>query len=912
MQSDLPGVIRGMSGQLIAKNVADWDEGDVQVLERMRGLVGKMMREATNLPLATEVSAEVEGLSRLHSRHRFSLVKTELDGLVGRLKTIEGRDEALALAEDTAALFERSYPLLHELDARHKGLALVATFDQKAKPLNDWFSWMGARERSLTLSSQLGRALCGASSVPSLIASNAKSAQEVSLHPDHSAVLKVMTPQAEEEETLLAHLMALSGAAGLMPGVRVRGSVKRGIPQEVRQRGHDERFVSRKRRALLEARLTVGGFKRFSSARHLFILAPEGAHLFPVTEGLEAEFRYAEGATYRVGQEEIDFKELTLRYYEGMITSDQPIMRKEASSLVRIEHHQKLKMALAGDEDGSWAASYQWEVDGRILPYHQLKADFEAGLVTEASAVRARRNRLCVIRDDESLKRALEAPWDCFLPQMVTAHRTNGANKVKRMVAKPYRHEMLLAHEVAQIPDLHAAIVARLTPQAAYTRELITEFQMLDLHDHNIGYAPVETKERVELRRGRYSYTLSDGTRRHRVELEQMTAEYLSGVLAAKPKIRIRGPVDPAARTRLMEVLNGPWEYVLFDLDLSIGEGNVLRERKGSYNIPLRCCLLEGPEASLPYTPQVLAQLEEFDQAFDRVLIPWINRWDAPFRRRLSAEVNQELDRLLEPILSQFSLTEARRGAASANEVTFMSLRKDFVAALEQCTSIWQFLDKATPKGLSDPVCQSDTFESIARRAGISVDELYILNKEAIETYNEGFAREWWSPPLGKQLKIGSSLCSQEAVGQRRQIAHQLFPRLSFAQRAALIERGERRRAYLKAFFDLEAGGDVADFLAAPNPLNSLERKEQWDRADLIARVRPTFRNLACVRYPLLADTLTFLHLTKGSSESVGHWGVDLASLTQRKKVSHYGSVPGVKEVGTSLRRAIRAFKKST
>ncbi len=844
--------------------------------------------------------------------------------------------EVKGIGAEFKPIYDRHVVALREIAGRYPQLDLFGIYADTLGPILKMGTILPVREQVMRLAASMGQAITGAGQVPAHLSGTAGSAQDVYVHAEQRAVLKKMTPRAADEEETLSQLMMLAGVGQVVPAMMAKKMTHREVPFSERQRGYEDRNLDP---------LLVDGIKRkmsravgetYLAANGLFTGAGARPYFVPLVEEREEAYTYAEGGVYLVDGEAdpIPFKELQARYLRGTLRAEAQVQRIGLGSVVQLKDDKSLIAALGEKGQPKWAKRRRWRVKDiggwTELSFRDLKARFSKGQLPATTWVQAmQRGEVRRWKKMKRLRNALETPWTYELPQLI-AKGTWGTERVEAVWAKGYRQEMLLNNRLRSDPDLHEAVIDRLTPESEFTREMTSEFQMMDLHGNNLGYAPVEAPARVALRDYTYSYSLDDGTARHGVSLERVTKDFLRGLIADIGTVQADQPIDPALLAQLPGVVDGPWEYVLFDLDLSMGEGNDLRTHSGRVNVPLRSCLFKGGEGAIPYSEATLARLRAFDRDFDEVMIPWINRWDTPLRQALTPAQNRELDTLLEPSLAedQYSLAKSRRGLGRTT-VNNGTLQKRFGETAKngaQYQPIWQFLKEHLPDEwyLSERVVRGETLEDIAARHRILPDTLRFLNFDLLAAHNVGKPHGQWELPVGERLKVRYDLDDPDgiAVEERKALARQLFPRLTHGQRTALVERQTRRRDYLAAYKAL-AGAKPANrmqamrvFLARSDlPLDVVELEEfrQQLAVDqfqhLVDRCAPTYENLARVKYPLLANTYRLLEEMEGAdtaATSIGHFRVNLGvDVVAPARAYPYSLDPTVQTLADALEQGI-------
>ena len=292
------------------------------------------------------------------------------------------------------------------------------------------------------------------------------------------------------------------------------------------------------------------------------------------------------------------------------------------------------------------------------------------------------------------------------------------------------------------------------------------------------------------------------------------------------------------------DLKDASWEFVLFDTDHALSESNEIQtqKRKGNLEtiIPLRSVLLACDWKDKPLNVKTLKMLQDSER--DRRVRQWVNRSDAPIRRFFNDP--QKIDALLKKIIEQekYTLSYHRR---QGENLTLKELRLLFgsdVSNLDDHRELWEAVQKQ-------------------------------------------LSTSGWIKTNG----IIKDLTSNSPSGQmqRKRIALQLFPRLSWKQRDALFERQNQRTEYLQNYaclrkikkYSKECLNDLKQIIKSKSaPLSTVKRKEFLERialfqkddrlknsadfmslfrnlqTDLSAAFTPTYFNLVKAMYPLLAD----------------------------------------------------------
>jgi hypothetical protein len=272
---------------------------------------------------------------------------------------------------------------------------------------------------------------------------------------------------------------------------------------------------------------------------------------------------------------------------------------------------------------------------------------------------------------------------------------------------------------------------------------------------------------------------------------------------------------------KLENLLKSKWVINLFDHDRVLAESRFLQvcfyQNQLNFMIPLRSCFLD-----LPFKDKILIKealdLLHLQIEKDELIQAWMQNQDAPIRKRLSPEKNQELDIILKGLLENFDLSERIK---RDNNISWAKLKEEFTDELAiKAPELWSFLEK----NLKTPYFTS--------------------------------------------------------MQNRKQILLNLFPRLTFKQQEALMGRMNSRKDYLKTYERLKNLKNESELEEACEqflkvaPLGTIEYQEnllKFEEAkkahpneklplllsfkeSLLEKWAPTYFNLMCTMYPLLKD----------------------------------------------------------
>lgn len=472
--------------------------------------------------------------------------------------------------------------------------------------------------------------------------------------------------------------------------------------------------------------------------------------------------------------------------------------------------------------------------------------------------------------------------------------------------AKPYIEGLMTFNDLLKNEALSRRVLERLDQNSEIKAVLTAEFQFLDLHAGNLGVVPILAQEHEHFRDLSFAYGLKTG-----VPFHSLVEEFLSGNInentkiffSSKDKQTKAAAFQPIkAIPGLLKALNSPWEFVLFDMDRALAESNELQiqRRQGvlESSIPFRSVLLGFSWKSNPLSRETIETLQ--DPSRDERVRNWVSRKDAPVRKWMRHP--EQIDRLLKKEIEQEKYTlSAHR--IQGKEMTVEELRKTFsedLSSLDNYPEIWNAIqqelsaDRSTGWFKPYRVRQDETLAEIAQKHHLSTDELMALNRQHTP---DSIIRP------GTKLRVKDDLTSQSpsAERQRKKIAAQFFPRLSWKQRDALFERQVRRNEYLQ---NVQRLASIKEY--SPNVLNDVktiilshstplstnlkneflhqidelmnvnERKEGLNEftalmKELNEQFTPSYFNLVKAMYPLLADVHELLfYLSKHNAQTAG------------------------------------------
>lgn len=494
--------------------------------------------------------------------------------------------------------------------------------------------------------------------------------------------------------------------------------------------------------------------------------------------------------------------------------------------------------------------------------------------------------------EDSELKMALNISWGILSGEIITAK----GSPLTRVVATPF----IDMHIISNANETYLnRIFERMTPESEFQAILTGELQFLDMHAANLGVAPEPNEEYMRFKDLIFRVEPTNITFKFFLE------KYLKGEIPQDEIITYtEGETEISKPLRelpdLLKALNVPWKFVIFDTDISLGEDNDLSIIGGSLVLPLRSCLLEGTFKDKPISDECLQMLMNRERT-DLQVKQWSKKEDAPILKQLSNRDRTFLKSKLTTILEKYSLSEFRKSWKGG---TLKALREAFakeISDVNKFESIWKLFG-------STAILKGDTFESIAKRVGITVDTLKKLNPNQSEPLTRG-----------GRIKIPNKFMDKDPK-ERLKIAEQLFPRLTVRQQEALFQRQERRAGYLKNYQELKKEytdpGQLMGILLkfarndeTNSPLNTLEQEDyQRQLVDIqasgaspeeklvilkqiqqkmLGEVKPTYLNLMKAMYPLLADGYALnlkLYTPKQAGQYIGFFGKSLVAILKEAK----------------------------
>ncbi len=489
--------------------------------------------------------------------------------------------------------------------------------------------------------------------------------------------------------------------------------------------------------------------------------------------------------------------------------------------------------------------------------------------------------------------------------QVMVQKRWMNSEPLEDVEAKPFIKEMILFSNINQ--SKKGSLLNQLSPDAEFNAILTGEVQFFDLHGDNLGLRPNikpdQLKNYEKFKDLRFNTDFSDN-----ITFAELLTAFINNQLKSDQEIEYKtnGIIKKYRLKDLPELQNAlkidSWELVLFDMDVSVGEDNIVQCRNdfrySEHLIPLRSCLLATDWKDKPLSTETVQRLVNSEER-DLNVKQWCRGETSSFYKRLSPQAKDSVknyiaEQLKEP---QYSLSYWRKN--DKNNRSISNLRFDFsrnLGDITQHAELWKIIQDDLS---SVKVRKKDTWESIAKRYHQDVDQLKKLNPEGL---------------LAGKIKIkGADLTLDDVNGfsNRKKIATQLFPPLTLRQQTALFQRQNNRIKYLKGYQELSKmtqKDKIFDalkmFIEDPaTPLTSLRREElvteieskkNSDR-DLIQLKEmvckeciPTYFNVLKSMYPLLADSFALDEELFGKEEAGERVGLEtLESSINTAKSKH-------------------------
>lgn len=465
----------------------------------------------------------------------------------------------------------------------------------------------------------------------------------------------------------------------------------------------------------------------------------------------------------------------------------------------------------------------------KLLAYHAHGMDLK-GLIFDKNGNPA---------DMSKFEKAFQAKWTLDFPNVLMTNAAGGLSSLKgiqNLEAKLYVPNLILLSEVLSSKPMQQAIFNKLDHDAFFDLVLTGEMQFLDLHHYNLGFAPISNDQFDRFQKCSFGYTVGPKEFLD-ASFEYMMDAYFKGKITDDTVITVEeGGVSQKKKLsempELQAALNVKWKLVLFDTDLVFSESNELMSLYDQPHIPLRSDVLMSELRNINLPDEVLDRLSNSSER-DAATIAWMNRMDAPIYSRLSEEKKVSVQNLVKPFLE----------------------KKEYTISSERIKQNVHFPHSQLQAKFVQDMCQLDTPEK---------EELWVK--------------------LGKELQMDLSGTAPEDIKKRAVIANQLFPRVSWKQRNAYIERINSRTEYLAGFKQLQETAETPKeelaklklFLETKStPVNSHERtlfldqlklmeaslsideeKLEYIKSFILTKTQPTYEKLLMAMYPHLADAL--------------------------------------------------------
>lgn len=507
------------------------------------------------------------------------------------------------------------------------------------------------------------------------------------------------------------------------------------------------------------------------------------------------------------------------------------------------------------------------------------------------------------------LQEALNVNWevsDMALTKEVTTDAGIITQEVQSAQLKNFLEEMILFDEIKNSPIVRERILDRMTQSSIYDAISTAELQLLDLHGNNFGLSPVPNEAYNKWKNVKLTYQClnesGDRVFKQNVPFKELMIDYINDSVPTNLPIfytqkgNLRSVVLDQPQfygelvNELHTALNTEWTLNLFDLDRSISESNnfvryVLGNESGEEeiyeSIAFRSNLLVSYWRDKPLEPEMIDRLLNDSRTSDVNMQKWIDKEDTPLYQQLNQySLWHENNYILQSFINIYTIDNLMRinefKKFSVESVTDLFVNDLATSNNENHLHLWQVLEQIISFDLSlkrSTVGSDVHVADFAKDFNISVETLKMFNPNLQETelIPQGTVVKY----PGEIKKIDLTSNTPEAIQEKMKIARQLFPRLTFDQQKALMERQEARTTYLQAFKDLKEGNDE-DLLSKLNAFVELkscpfstEHKRNLSKylsEDLsLAELRhtkdrflewahPTYLNLIKAMYPLAAD----------------------------------------------------------
>lgn len=514
----------------------------------------------------------------------------------------------------------------------------------------------------------------------------------------------------------------------------------------------------------------------------------------------------------------------------------------------------------------------------------------------------------------DQIQRALNVGWKIVSPELLTRSSNVNISEIQNIQAKPFVDRMILLNDLDH--GIRDVVLKRLNADSQFNAILTAELQLLDLHSNNLGVEPEINSEYEYYENFRFTLPQNENK-----TFKELLFAYLKGQITPDTLISFEEQGKLISKKlndlpELQKALDIHWKLVIFDGDVCLSEDNRMHEiifkTVPGHLIPLRSVLLETNWKDHPLSKEVIQHLMDSEERDLRVK-QWLAKEDAPIYKQLSDDVVKEVKKRASKFVNRVSLSHhKRRHSYPTIHSLSMQFANDFSKVDKpEYLEIWKFLEQELSQVFVYP---HDTWETIAQRTHQDVAVLQSLNPQGLH--------------FNKKIKIQYDLTSldDQALERRKKIAAQLFPRLTFRQQEAFIERQKNRKKYLKDhqdFFGSTLEGQplltqIENYLKeSTTPLSSLRREQLLEelnqrkqsflnqpqalsdfKAMICSECQPTYFNLAKAIYPLLADAY---ELNKAAMDqeaemgrSIGLPSKSIESIIQDIKIKFAANSPEV------------------
>jgi hypothetical protein len=514
-------------------------------------------------------------------------------------------------------------------------------------------------------------------------------------------------------------------------------------------------------------------------------------------------------------------------------------------------------------------------------------------------------------QNKNGLLTALEMPLELIAPPYII-HVPQ--RPILDVLVKPFLENLHSLYELQTREGIESVetCLSHMDEESVMRALLTIPLQVMDLHASNIGLTPIQQDAFNRFK----NMSFSIGTPEKTIENINI---YQLQILNHQNSIPHHAIVsyewkDSSGRlikasfsyanlkgTGLDSLLKTAWNLELFDTDLSMGENNelnfhphVLSTSENNVLLPFRSAFLGTRWSRKPLPLEIIDRLIAQKDTHKKVL-EWMNRMDAPIRRKLTRSQNANITALLRPLLEQSCYTKdyCREFQLPENietlQTKFANTICDPIAHDLYVQQLWKTLEiYLTLNGYPTfyTVQPGDTYASIAQKFGKDVLKDNPINSSIACT-----------PGTLIRIRpdIGSEMTSA-AQKFRENIAKQFFPRVTWKQRNAFIKRTSRQQEYLRNFQLLTDQNQhlnkkqmIQIITADPSPLSTNEVRQFLEkckiayapgkgakermhafRKELQIKFHPSYTALAKTSFPFLADMQELYELYFQNRERAG------------------------------------------